>query len=177
MGYVFRESSRYCTRTLVKKTGCDLADAEDIFMDALIIFRENLLSGKLQYLSNLRTYMFGICWNCWRDLQRARTRQDQARDEIGRQLLLIRGEKESPFDSDEEDLVRARVRQITQALAQLGDTCRRLLAFVYIDQLPHKEIAERMGLASPNVVKVTRHRCYQQWLKFIAQLEARPHES
>ncbi|MEZ4828723.1 MAG: hypothetical protein R3C61_20925 [Bacteroidia bacterium] len=43
--FVFQETNRYCVRTLIKTTSCEMADAEDIFMDAMLIFREIFCRG------------------------------------------------------------------------------------------------------------------------------------
>ncbi|MEM7657009.1 MAG: hypothetical protein AAF399_12825, partial [Bacteroidota bacterium] len=101
---VFEETHYYCVRTLMKKTRCDEADAEDLYMDAVLVFRENVLSGKLQQLSNLKTYVFGICWNLWRDFQRAKTKWGRTRDEFEHQLLLIKETEGFPFQEEGEEL-------------------------------------------------------------------------
>lgn len=165
---VFDETNRYCVRTLIKKTSCDTADAEDIFMDAMLIFRENILSGKLAQLSNIKTYMFGICWNLWRDFNRARTKWGQPENEVERQLFLIAAH--DPLgDEDEKEFIQGRLKRVQDALSRLGEKCRKLLLYVYVEERSQKEIAEIMDFAGPEVVKVTRHRCYQQWVKHIEQ--------
>lgn len=173
--FVFEETSRYCIRTLIKKTSCNLADAEDVYMDAIIIFRENILSGKLVQLSNLRTYLFGICWNVWRDLNRAQAKWQFGDGEVERQLMLLVKPEEYPFAADSNEHVQVQIQRIQKALNMLSEKCRKLLCYVYIDQRPQKEIADLMEFASPNVVKVTRHRCYQQWISKISTIEFPAH--
>ena len=173
--FVFDETNRYCTRTLIKKTGCSMDDAEDIFMDSIIIFRENILSEKLVSLTNVKTYIFGICWNLWRDLNRARVKWQKEQNEVERQFLLINETDELPFEFSGYDPVKSKVRSIKHALEALSEKCRRLLTFVYIEQRSQKEIAELMQFASAGVVKVTRHRCYQQWVKKIEQNKLSTH--
>lgn len=176
MRFVFEETYRYCTRTMVKKSGCSAEDAEDVYMDALLIFRENLVSGKLKELTNLKTYVFGICWNLWRDLLRARERWTREENEVERQMWLLSAAGDQPLEPTEADLVRVQIRRVTQALNQLGDTCRQLLTLVYAEERSHREVAHILGLASAEVVKVTRHRCYQQWIRLVNKQEPTPHE-
>ena len=175
MQYVFEQSSRYCVRTLIKKTGCEVADAEDVFMDAILIFRENILSGKLKQLSNLRTYLFGICWNLWRDLNRSRKKWQKEENEVERQLYILVGQQDKPFAWEEKEEMKRQVKIVCDALNQLSAKCKELLSYVYVEQIPQKEIASLMEFASPNVVKVTRHRCYQQWVKRINQTNPHRH--
>ncbi len=169
--YVFAETSRYCVRTLIKKTNCNLADAEDVYMDAILIFRENILSDKLQYLSNIRTYVFGICWNVWRELNRAHAKWLLGEGEVERQLAIHLKPEDEDLSADAKANMQQQIKQVQTALAMLGEKCQKLLKFVYVEKRPQKEIATLMDFASPNVVKVTRHRCYQQWLKKMKQAE------
>jgi DNA-directed RNA polymerase specialized sigma24 family protein len=170
---VFEQGADYCIRTLLKKTNCDPADAEDIFMDALLIFRENICSGRLTELTNLRTYLFGICWNRWRDLHRAEGRRQRARDEMYHQLeRLLDQEGESWTPDEQERLQQQAERQLGIALKmleQLGDKCRQLWTFIEHGEGKEAEGARLLGLANANVVKVTKHRCYQKWRAQIDQ--------
>ncbi len=172
---VFELSSRYCIRTLIKKTRCSQEDAEDLYMDAILIFRENILAGKLEKLSNLPSYVFGICWNLWREIARAQSRWNAVEDEIGRQLFHLNGQDPSIFLHEEEEERQRTVKQVTEALQALNDRCRELLLYFYVEKRPQQEIALLMGFTNANVVKVTRHRCYQQWIKHIEQPETRAH--
>ncbi len=174
---VYQEGSQYCIRTLVKKTGCTVADAEDIFMDAVLVFRENVLSNKLVHLSNLKTYLFGICWNKWRDLHRLRQRWGREQDEIERQLYHLVDEFQPLVDISQDDLFKRcqdQLQRVRVALSQLKENCQELLRYIYFEQRPQEEVAQLMGYASANVVKVTRHRCHQRWLKQIEQLANQP---
>lgn len=168
--FVFEQTSRYCIRTLTKKTHCTDADAEDIFMDSILIFRENILSGRLTQLTNLKTYVFGICWNLWRDLNRSQSRWERNTDEMERQLWIIMNQE----NHDEElrtEFLQTHIRQVKGGLEALGEKCRKLLAYVYVEQRPQREIAKLMGFANAGVVKVSRHRCYQKWILKIEELK------
>lgn len=168
MQTVFLQTRRYCVGTLIKKVQCTSDDAEDIYMDALIIFQENVLSGKLHTLSNLRTYLFGICYNLWRDLKRAEARWGKAQDEVARQYhLLLETDTEAELAAYAADMNR--LKDVQHALESLGEKCKTLLRYVYMEQRSQQEIAELMGFANANVVKVTRHRCYKKWMEQLPQ--------
>lgn len=164
MREVYTQTNRYCLGTLIKKTSCKKEDAEDLYMDALLVFRENILGDKVAYMSNIQTYMFGICYNLWRDFNRSQNKWKAAETEVERQYLILKGE-----ESDEEamELVKAKCAKVIQALEQLGDKCKRLLTYAYVEQRSQQEIAETMGFASANVVKVTRFRCYKKWMEIL----------
>lgn len=167
LSYVFGQTSRYCIRTLIKKTNCSRADAEDIYMDSVMIFRDNIVKGKLTEITNLRTYVFGICWNVWRQLHRSRERWGREQNEVERQLWLSSSESEGPFESDQQSVIRQKISATLNALNQLSEKCRRLLTYVYVEHKSQKEIADLMGFSDAGVVKVTRHRCYKKWVGMI----------
>jgi len=172
---VYEQCQMYCIRTLQKKTNCSTADAEDIFMDALLIFRENVLSGKLQQLTNLKTYVFGICWNLWRDLNYARKRWTREQNEVERQLYMALGSESKGLSSLEVAELKAEAdRQIgivQQALNQLKESCQKLLKMVYLEKRRYAEVAKLMGFASESVVKVTKYRCYKGWVKELEKIQ------
>lgn len=171
--WVFRETHEYCVRTLVKKTTCEWQDAEDIYMDAVLIFRENILSGRLVKLTNSKTYLFGICYNLWRDWHRAQQKHRKHQEEWEWQLQMELGS--NPIEEEERDQALDRLKTVQSALQALGDKCRHLLSYIYIEQRSQKEVADLMGFANANVVKVTRHRCYQQWMKQIEKVQSVQH--
>lgn len=165
---VFEQGNRYCVRTLIKKTNCSLADAEDIFMDAILIFRENMLNGKLKQLSNTKTYLFGICWNLWRDLNYARGRWKREQNEVQRQLYLAIEPETKGLSSMEVEELKAEAEKqlhlVQKALNMLNESCQQLLKLVYLEKRKYAEVAEIMGFASANVVKVSKYRCHKKWL-------------
>lgn len=162
---VFHSANAYCIRTLRKKTSCDKEDAEDLFMDAILVFRENVLSSKLDQISNLNSYVYGICWNLWRERNRNQKKWAAAQDEITHQLLLMSEQGGIPFAEEELMEKQQTINLVTRALTELGEKCQQLLRMVYIEKRSHQEIASILEFSSSNVVKVTRHRCYQQWMK------------
>lgn len=174
---VYTLANGYCIRTLIRKTNCDKEDAEDLFMDSILIFRDNAKKGKLTSLTNLNSYMFGICWNLWREQNRAKTKWEAARTDIEHQILVMETQEEFPFPGEELLEQKQLIAQVVTALNELGERCKRLLTYVYVDKRSQKDIAELMGFSSANVVKVTRHRCYQQWRKRIEQSTMNSHES
>lgn len=166
---VYTLAHTYCIRTLIRKTNCDKEDAQDLFMDSILIFRDNVLKGKLTALTNLNSYLFGICWNLWREQNRAKAKWEATRSDFEHQLLVMETQEDFPFPGEELLEQKQLISNVVNALAELGERCRKLLTYVYVEHRSQKEIADLMGFSSANVVKVTRHRCYQQWRKRIEQ--------
>ncbi len=174
---VYQQVSGYCIRTLLRKTTCSPEDAEDLLMDAILIFRDNILTRKLTQITNLKAYLFGICWNLWREKNRTQSKWEAAKSDLEHQILVMETQGELPFPGEELLEQKALIQQVQQALGKLGDRCQQLLKMVYVESRSHQEIAEAMNFSSANVVKVTRHRCYQQWVKHINIASSSAHES
>ncbi|MEL6589796.1 MAG: sigma-70 family RNA polymerase sigma factor [Bacteroidota bacterium] len=168
---VFQECSQYCLGTLRKKTQCDKADAEDVLMEAVLSFRSNMQRGKISEISNLKAYLFGICWNKWRELQRARDRFQPEANPLERSLYFVI-EGENPLIEQEEweldqRRIKSQLQAAEQALSALKEKCRKLMRYFYMEGRNLEDIASMLGFANANVAKVSRFRCYQQWMKAI----------
>ena len=159
---VFESYGTYCLRTLRKKTGCSREDAEDILQDAALVFRYNILAGKLHHNSNLRKYLYNICYN----LQRARRQQKETED-IKQQKVVA--DWYSPvfitlptLEKSEALRYQQQVDSMLAAFKQLGERCQELLTYFYHEGQDMKTIAQKMGLANTDVVKSNKFRCLQR---------------
>jgi len=171
---LLEQCGHYCIRKLVAETNCLEEDAEDILMDSVLIFRDNLLSGKITYLTNLRSYVFGICYNNWLKHRRTRQRFDRIH-------MLVADDLYEPETSVEAQLIKGedmkiqqkihtnRVYVSQQALLELGEKCRKIITFFYIDEKSMTEIAQLMGYANSDVAKNLKSRCYLRWIQVAQQ--------
>ena len=81
LAFIFDEHADFCIENLVHKNGCSRQDAEDIFVDSMLIFRENVLSGKITYLTNVRNYVYTTCKNQYlANLQKSSSREKKLRE-------------------------------------------------------------------------------------------------
>ncbi|TAE45346.1 MAG: RNA polymerase sigma factor [Bacteroidetes bacterium] len=170
---VFEECGRYCVRTLISQTGCAHDDAEDILMEAMISFRENMVQGKIAFISSLRSYVYAICRNKWMDLQRARQRWQRETSSVEQSWYFLAEEESDWLVQAEEDAhTRQRISLQTEAvrwaLDSLKEACRQILTYFYVEQRSMDEIAEMLGLAGANVAKVTKFRCFRRWTEAVA---------
>ncbi|MCB0838971.1 MAG: sigma-70 family RNA polymerase sigma factor [Bacteroidetes bacterium] len=165
--YVFEECGNYCIKTLIKKTNCSYEDAEDILMEAMLSFRNNMIQGKIEYISSLRSYMYTTCWNKWMDLYRGRKRWQKEMDLVEKNYYSVFCESSDPLVKEEEEMsmvetVKKQLEVTQNALKALKENCQKILTYFYIEQRSMDEIAQIMGFASPGVAKVSKHRCYKK---------------
>lgn len=161
LAIVFTKFGPACLRVLQKK-GCSREDAEDILQDAVLIFRQNILEGKLQQSKKLNKYLYTICLNLYRIRQRQPIQADIS------EALLSNSTNQRESAIPEETIVR-----MMEAFHQLSPKCQQLLTAYYDYGWHMDEIAEKLQLASADVAKATKFRCVRCWTKQIEALTDR----
>ena len=179
MAYVFENCASYCIRTLMKKTDCSQADAEDLFMEAILTFRDNMVQNKIEHLTNLNSYMYAICWNKWSLLYRARKRWQKESKGIENTLYIMVEEHNPMIEAEERQQLLEGTQQKLQAvmatLKEMEEKCRKLLTYFYLEKRSMSDIAELMDFANANVAKVSKFRCYQRWMKKVKTFNQQLH--
>ena len=133
--WIFTTYGQDCIRRLQRHEHCSPEDAEDILMDALLIYWQQVRQGKVRELNRSRAYLYSICVN----QQRQRYRQQQ-QDRDTR--TLIRHQHEQAYELpwvDERIQKETRAEQwatVQTALHQLGDRCQRVIRYFYVQKLP-----------------------------------------
>ena len=60
-------------------------------------------------------------------------------------------------------------RVIHDMVANLDETCKKLLGYFYFDGLDNKVIAEKMGFANTNTVKSKKYQCFKRLQKSVME--------
>jgi RNA polymerase sigma factor (sigma-70 family) len=146
------------------------ADAEDAFQKGLLNFLLNLESGRYQFQATARvtTVLFDYCKKVWlNELQSARLKTSATLPDY----LDLADDQDLLADLERTE----RVTTIRRALNQLKGDCRQVLEWFYLDDLPLREIAERMGLKETSA-KAKRYDCAEKLKGHYLQLTNRPNE-
>ncbi len=153
---IFDKYASYCIGTLINKTGCSEADAEDLFMDSVLNFREKIISGKVKYLTNVKAYLFSTCYRMWL----AKYHQEKAQSSHSEDIVSELYDRNNDSFEKEEKLKTG-----MEALNRLGKQCQEIISHFYVKNKSMTEIAEIMGLANKNVAKTTKSRCFKKLLQ------------
>ena len=140
---IYKKYYRMMTRIVTSNSGTE-DEAKDIYQDALVVFWQKSVSGKLVLTSKISTYIYSICLNLWRK-------------ELDRKSRLSREEKDSPEYQDQETEERSRI--IRSCIDDLGDTCKKVLMYYYFDGLSMSDIAEKLGFANTDTAKTKKYKC------------------
>ncbi|MEO9805087.1 MAG: sigma-70 family RNA polymerase sigma factor [Reichenbachiella sp.] len=143
LDYLYKKHYKMMTRIVLNNNGTE-DEAKDVFQDALLVFWQKAVSGKLVLTSKISTYIYSICLNLWRK-------------ELDRKGRLSSEEVEQTTFQEYEK--NERIKIITDCINQLGDTCRRILTYHYFDGLSMSDIADKLNFANTDTAKTKKYKC------------------
>ena len=172
---ILQESGSYCINQLMRKTNCSVEDAEDVLMDAILIFRDNIVSGKIKELKSIKAYIFSICWNNWRAAHRQKQRLSLAKEKFAASFYAPEQSAEARIvaleDAQKQMKDKEKQAKLSQkALKMLGDKCQKILKYYYKEEKSMAEIATILGYANAKTMKNVKARCYKKWIEFAHQI-------
>ena len=138
-------------KRFLKSKGCKVADAEDIFQEALLIYTRKLNEPDFILTTEPFNYVMNTCKFIW---------YNQSRKEKKHRYI----ELHENVSQEEEDWIvkELKLSKIENALSQIGEKCQKLLQLLYDKGLSMTEIAPQIGLRSGNAAKVQKFRCIQK---------------
>jgi len=157
-----------CRNVLLSKNLSDIDGADDIFSDAIIILRKNLISGKIQVLTSVRSYLISTCINLARKKIQYKTRTQNKMNEV--RLLFY---KNNDTTVDEVENKSELIEISKRAFSSLTDRCQKIIEGYYIHKLSMREIAENLELSSSDVAKTLKSRCYKYLLEEVKKIRAK----
>ena len=153
-------------------------DCEDVFQEAFITLHQNILDGKLADMTaSLSTYFNSVCRNkaFERIRQSSKTlniideypdaTKDEFEDECIDRILAL--------EDNDEQIERRKSALVRQVVKDLPDKCNDILWGFYRDGFSMKTLANMFNYSSENSVKVTKHRCCNQFKELYNSLVER----
>jgi len=132
----------------------DKADAEDVFQEALTALVVNIRKDRFKGDSSIHTYLFAIGKGIWYKRFRKRNRQRDRETSIEME--------ETDTETAEVHLLNEEQNQVLkQVFGQLREKCADVL-FLWASSYSMKEIAERLGYGSAQVVMNKKNKCLKQ---------------
>lgn len=154
--YLYLHFGDFCINQLIRK-GCAKEDAEDLFVESVLVLRDKVLKAEIAALTNTKYFLFRICENRFLALKR---RERTANNHQGRLELFF---YESPFfDPAKDHYDDEKMTAMKLAMEKLTERCREIIRYFYFDKLNMIEISNLMNLSSADVAKTTKSRCYRQ---------------
>jgi RNA polymerase sigma factor (sigma-70 family) len=136
----------------LQQLGCKVADAEDIFQEALLIYVRKKEDPAFILTVDALHYVKSTCKLLW--YNQARKIGKQVSVEISEEIIA---EENSTWFQHEMAL-----RMVEQTLEKLGEQCQELLQLFYGLGWNMIDIAKKIGLRNDKVAKAQKYRCIQK---------------
>jgi RNA polymerase sigma factor (sigma-70 family) len=144
-------------RSFIMGKGATEQDADDIFQETVVSFIETVQKGKFRRESGIRTFLFSISRHLWYNEIRRRQR-------AGNREKVYEMEREQQETDIGEMTGDQELRNIlNQMLSELGDSCKKILALFYFEELSMKEIVSHLHYENEQVVRNKKYKCLQQF--------------
>ncbi len=133
----------------IKAKGGTLDDAKDVFQDALVIYYEKVIAGKVVIEHSEKAYLLGIARHLWYHRQQ-KQKGIVSEDVLNYEYLI-----------EEEDSIPS-AKRLLRYLETAGQKCMDMLQAFYYDKLSMREIAERFNLSGERSATVQKHKCLEK---------------
>jgi RNA polymerase sigma factor (sigma-70 family) len=155
--YLYRASGwREWVVRYVAAEGGDEPAGEDVFQETLILFDRNIREGRFLKESAPKTYFIGIAKQYWFNRRR------------NIRPVPLSPDYDQPVSENPERIVLQEERRniIELIIEQLGEHCKNVLQR-YKLSLSNEEIAQELGLSSPEMAKKYTYRCREKFKTFV----------
>jgi RNA polymerase sigma factor (sigma-70 family) len=151
----------YLTRLASRNYNLHAEDCASAYSDAIISIIENIVSGRFEGRSSLKTYTYQIFMNKCVDAVRKKTTNKSTVYNTEMIDSMIFNLPDKARNVVQQLIEKSNRSLLSQKLQELGEKCRQLL-MLFEDGYSDKEIAEQMQYNSANVVKTSRLRCLEK---------------
>lgn len=142
------------------------SEAADVFQDAVIIFYQNIISGKVQHLEvTVKTYLFGIGKKLW--LKKLNQEKNRERLKLEKRYKLS---YLPPHNYSYQNEKHPQKDLIEVTIKKLGDTCQKIITLFYYYKYSVDAIKEELNLASAVSVRNRKRQCMLQLKKLIMEV-------
>ena len=160
---VFLNAHQPCVAQLTKLTG-SAADAEDLFMDAMWLFRGVLLKGKTPNAANINGYLFTIARNLFLKKTRDNEKWIHAsadEKEVAQFLTKMANDtqEQEEFEFEGASEKEQRFAAVIQAFDSLGEQCRKLLEGFLLREIPLKDLQVPLGYNNYDTIRAAKYQC------------------
>ncbi len=153
---IYRTHRKPFIAWMQSKFQCSEEVAIELIQASVVILYDNIYTGTLSELTgSLRTYLFGIGRNKWREYNRYRKRMNP-HDAFDHFALI------DPEDDHANEDRTSEVELLAKALRKLGDPCKSMLEAFYYQKLSMEEICLKLGYKNTDTAKNIKYKCLQR---------------
>lgn len=152
---LYNQYRKEFTTWALKSFKCTHDEAIEVYQQAMIIFYENVKSGKVENIaSNPKTYLFAIGKNKLYEKMRANVRHNSLQEDGAGY--------EPEYEEEHYENQEHKLQAVEKALEKLGDPCRHILQQFYYHRASMEDIALAMEYKNAATVKNLKYKCLQR---------------
>jgi RNA polymerase sigma factor (sigma-70 family) len=152
LGWIYEKYRGEFLHWISREFNCSTDDSKDIYQLTILIFYDNVRSGKLEHLvSSIKTYLYGIGKNVARDNMRKVRRNTP----INQQPWLMEYLVDEADDKPDENLFVVAKKVLTN----LGQPCQRLVELYYYEKKSMEEISVELNYKNADTAKNQKCKC------------------
>jgi len=141
--------------------------ALEVYQFTILRLYDNIVQGKLQTLtSSLKSYLFAIGKNIWKEQVRARQKANVTTDSL--LVAFVANEGNQEWTEQQLQEKESYYKKMAAGLLKMGNPCKALLEFFYYEKWSMQQIADALGFKNTNVAKTKKVKCLKR-LKAIVQ--------
>ena len=136
-------------------------DAEDIFQEVMISFVYMVQQKKFRGASSIGTFLYSMNKNLWfNELKR--------RERAGKRNMKFEALKNTTDEGQDRSIERNEASgQLLRLMEIIGENCRKILVLFYYENLPMKEIVEKMEYENEQVARNKKYKCLKKLQEMI----------
>ena len=134
-------------------------DAADIIQEVMLIFVQMISEGKFRAESSIKSFLYSICRNLW--IRELRKRKSSA----ARQEKYEESTEKVDSDVSESIAKTESLKYIMGLFQELGNKCKQILQLFYYEELPMKEICEKLDFSSEQVLRNKKYKCLKSLIE------------
>lgn len=128
-------------------------DAADMIQEVMLIFINIINGGKFRGDSTIKSFLYSICKNLWISELRKRKSTQLRHDNYQAISHQIEVDITEAIEKQEN------LNYVMRLFEQLGEKCKTILELFYYKELPLKEISEKLGFSSEQVLRNKKYKC------------------
>ncbi len=144
----------------VTQNNGEVADAQDLFQDALMAVYDRYCGRDFTLTSSLGALLLAICRRKWFDRLAQKNREEGVRKWEETRY----NEEDSEWEAAEAAIEQQKKQEcLSRVFLLLSEQCQKLLALIAEGAHTVEQIALDLGFANANALYQSKHRCTARW--------------
>lgn len=130
-------------------------DAADVIQEVMLVFVKLVSEEKYRGEASIKSLLYSICKNLWiTELRKRKT--------TGARNERYEGEKEQMENDISTQISKnENLKFVMDLFDKLGEKCKQILTLFYFEELPMKEISDKLDFSSEQVLRNKKYKCLQ----------------